>query len=303
MPAFSRFLRYFMAVGRHGSIRRAADELNVSASAIDRQILAAEAELELRLFERLPTGLRLTAAGELMMSAAIRWHKGLGDLRAQMDDLRGLRRGHVDIAMIDALDRGLIPRLVRRVQVDHPGISIGLKLFDNQKVHAAIVAGEVDFGMYLGPASSRDLLVRAHAEVVLGLVMQPDHPLGSKAERRFADTAGYPMVVPAEPLALCQQVAALQRATGVPMEIAATSDNIQMIKSLVLEGVGVGILTSLDVISEVSSGRLCFRRISDPVVRPLALALCTSPSRQLSSSALLVLGYLESAFNELSVVA
>jgi DNA-binding transcriptional LysR family regulator len=39
MPAFSRFLRYFMAVGRLGSIRKAADVLNVSASAIDRQIL------------------------------------------------------------------------------------------------------------------------------------------------------------------------------------------------------------------------------------------------------------------------
>jgi DNA-binding transcriptional LysR family regulator len=64
MPAFSRFLRYFMAVGRLGSIRKAADELNVSASAIDRQILNAEAELGMPLFERLPTGLRLTAAGK-----------------------------------------------------------------------------------------------------------------------------------------------------------------------------------------------------------------------------------------------
>ena len=45
MPAFSRFLRYFMVVGRTGSIRKAADELHVSASAIDRQILNAEAEL------------------------------------------------------------------------------------------------------------------------------------------------------------------------------------------------------------------------------------------------------------------
>ena len=69
MPALSRFLRYFLAVGRLGSIRRAADELNVSASAIDRQILNVEANLGMPLFERLPTGLRLTAAGEIMMAA------------------------------------------------------------------------------------------------------------------------------------------------------------------------------------------------------------------------------------------
>jgi DNA-binding transcriptional LysR family regulator len=75
MPAFSRFLRYFTVVGRLGSIRRAAEELNISASAIDRQILAAEEELGIALFERLPTGLRLTSAGEMMMAQAGQWHK------------------------------------------------------------------------------------------------------------------------------------------------------------------------------------------------------------------------------------
>ena len=75
MPALSRFLRYFIAVGRLGSIRRAADELNVSASAIDRQILNVEANLGMPLFERLPTGLRLTAAGEIMMAAGSKWQK------------------------------------------------------------------------------------------------------------------------------------------------------------------------------------------------------------------------------------
>jgi len=79
MPAFSRFLRYFMVVGRLGSIRKAAEELNVSASAIDRQILKVEADLGLRLFERLSTGLRLTAAGEILMAAGGRWQKNLLD--------------------------------------------------------------------------------------------------------------------------------------------------------------------------------------------------------------------------------
>jgi len=96
MPAFSRFLRYFVAVGRLGSIRKAADELHVSASAIDRQILNVEANLGVPLFERLPSGLRLTAAGEIMMASGMRWQKNMIDVRAQIEDLRGLKRGHVD---------------------------------------------------------------------------------------------------------------------------------------------------------------------------------------------------------------
>jgi DNA-binding transcriptional LysR family regulator len=53
---FARFVRYFDTVSRVGSIRKAAQQLSVSPSAIDRQLLHAEDELRVRLFERLPRG-------------------------------------------------------------------------------------------------------------------------------------------------------------------------------------------------------------------------------------------------------
>lgn len=300
MPAFSRFLRYFVVVGRLGSIRRAAEELNVSASAIDRQLLQAEAELGLPLFERLQTGLRLTAAGELMMAGAGQWQKGLADVRARIDDLRGLRRGHVDVAVIDALSKGMMPALVRQVKADYPAVTVALKVLDNVDIRRAIVANEVDFGIQLDPQASRDLGVRAHADVVLGFVTLPGHRLADRPSARFSACAGADLVLPAAPLALCQQVAALRATTGVEVVEAASSDNIQMIKSLVLAGVGIGLLTSLDVASEMRSGELAFTPITDAVVRPLTLALCVVPSRQLSAAANLVLGRIEIAFEGLS---
>lgn len=61
----SRKLLYIDEIARCGSIRKAAARLNVASSAVNRQILALEDELGVPLFERLPRGLRLTAAGEL----------------------------------------------------------------------------------------------------------------------------------------------------------------------------------------------------------------------------------------------
>lgn len=75
MFAFSRFLLYFTEVARQGSFRKASEALHVSASSIDRQILRVEQELAMPLFERHPTGLRLTAAGELLLHAANNWKK------------------------------------------------------------------------------------------------------------------------------------------------------------------------------------------------------------------------------------
>jgi DNA-binding transcriptional LysR family regulator len=303
MPAFSRFLRYFMAVGRLGSIRKAADELNVSASAIDRQILNVEAELGTPLFERLSTGLRLTAAGEIMMAAGTRWRKGMLDVRAQIEDLRGLKRGHVDIAIIDALAKGYIPDVVQAIQSRFPGITIGIKVLKNDAVRLAIASGEVDFGIFFEPESFRDITVRAFVEVVLGFLTPAGHPFGRQREARFSACVGSALVVPAEPLAVCQQVAILEGTSGIALDKTVASDNIQMITSLVLQGVGIGILTSLDVITEVKRSLLSFTRISDPILRPMTLALCTSSARTPSYAAGIVLTEIENGFSELGYPA
>lgn len=300
MSAFSRFHRYFLAVGELGSIRKAADVLNVSASAIDRQILNVEADIGMPLFERLPTGLRLTAAGEIMMAAGLRWRKEQLSVRTQIADLRGLKRGHVDIAVIDALAKGFLPGVIQTIQGKFPGITIGVKVLNNDAVRAAIVSGEVDFGIYFEPQSFRGITVRAFVEVVLGLLTPAGHPFGQAREARFSACNGYSLIVPAEPLAVCQQIAVLEGISGIELIKTVTSDNIQMITSLVLQGVGIGILTSIDVITEVKRGLLSFTRITDPVLRPMILALCTSSSRTLSYAAGTVLAEIENCFAQLS---
>ena len=63
----ARMLKYLDEVVRSGSIRKAAERLNVAASAINRQVLTLERELGGPLFERLPRRMRLTAMGELLI--------------------------------------------------------------------------------------------------------------------------------------------------------------------------------------------------------------------------------------------
>lgn len=296
---FSRFLKYFFEVARLGSIRKASEYLNVSASAIDRQILTAEKELGIALFERMPSGLKPTAAGELLLSSGKSWSKDFSRLQAQMEDLRGLRRGHVTIAVIDALAKGFVPEVIQQMREDFPGISFTVKVLDNIDVGTALAQGEADFGIMLNPRTTRDLQAHAHFDVALGLAVVPDHPLAQQKKVRFNRCADYPVIAPAAPLALCEQVDALVAATGVVLTIATASDNIQMIKSLVANGAGVGILSSIDVMSEVAAGELAFIRLSDTIIKPLSLAVCAAPVRQLSSAANLVLDRIVAVVSEL----
>lgn len=106
MSPFSRFAHYFIAVARYGSLRRAAEQLHISASAINRQILQAEEAFGTPLFERLPEGLRMTTAGELLYDNLLRWQKEFRQTRQKFDELQGMKRGSVSVGMVQALAEG-----------------------------------------------------------------------------------------------------------------------------------------------------------------------------------------------------
>ncbi|PKM03292.1 MAG: LysR family transcriptional regulator, partial [Gammaproteobacteria bacterium HGW-Gammaproteobacteria-6] len=93
-------IHYFDMVRRCQSIREASRRLNVASSAVNRQILKLEDEIGAPLFERLPGGLRLTAAGEIFARHVIVVLQDAERVRSELDALQGLRTGHVEIATV-----------------------------------------------------------------------------------------------------------------------------------------------------------------------------------------------------------
>ncbi len=214
MFAFSRFLLYFTEVARQGSFRKASEALHVSASSIDRQILRVEQELAMPLFERHPTGLRLTAAGELLLHAANNWKGGLyPGLRAAGRSAR-VAAGHVRIATIDAINRHFFSTMLKEVHKHYPNISFTLTTINNIHIQQALISGEADFGIMLNPQTSRELQVRAFAEMNMGIVVPTGHPLASRSAVRFSQCLDYPFILPSAPLMISEPVEALVNISG-----------------------------------------------------------------------------------------
>ena len=105
-------LRYIDAVARAGSIRKAAERLAITSTALNRRILALEDELGVQVFERLPNGVRLSAAGELLIHHVRNQLADMERVKSQIADLRGERRGHVSIACSQALMPFFLPEQV-----------------------------------------------------------------------------------------------------------------------------------------------------------------------------------------------
>src|SRR5258708_31802861 len=109
-----KLLKYLQEVARAGSIRKAATLLNISSSALNRQILALESQLGTSLFERLPKRLRLTASGEVLMDYAQAMAKEHSRALGRIAALHGTQQGQVRIAAMG----GLINRPMLRLATE-----------------------------------------------------------------------------------------------------------------------------------------------------------------------------------------
>ena len=107
----ARILTYVDEVARQGSIRAAAEKLNVAASAVSRQIKSLEDELGTPIFNRQPRSVTLTAAGEILLVHIRDTLRDMNRTRALIEDLKGLRRGEVSVALMSGLAGNIVPRV------------------------------------------------------------------------------------------------------------------------------------------------------------------------------------------------
>ncbi|HZY63081.1 MAG TPA: LysR family transcriptional regulator [Edaphobacter sp.] len=143
-------LQAFESVARHGSITRAAQELNLTQSAVSRQIHQLESLLDVRLFERVRQRVIITDAGKLYLNDVSKAMGGLKDATSRVMACGG-NPNLLNLAVLPTFaTRWLMPRLNNFVQ-KHPGVTINLATrlvpfdFEAEPFDAAIHYGSADW--------------------------------------------------------------------------------------------------------------------------------------------------------------
>lgn len=194
-----RHLKDFMfieAVIRAGSIRRAAEDMNITASALNRRINRFEEDFGYEIFERLPRGVRLNPAGELMLHHIRAQRSDFARLQSQVADLSGVRRGHVSIACSQALLPYFLPEQIARYREDHPGVTFSVNVRDRMEAEQELSTFASDIALVFEPSHLVDFEVTTAIRQPIHAVMRPDNPLAAKPELRLRDCLAQPHVSP-----------------------------------------------------------------------------------------------------------
>lgn len=190
-----RLLLYVDAVARHGSIRKAADALNLASSALNRQILDLEQDLGSALFERLPRGVRLTAAGEVFVAYSRQAISELRVVESQVEQLRGLVRGQVSVAAVESVAGELLPAAITQFQSAHRNVRFNVRIGVPDELVAALIADEVDLILTHYPPPKKKTVIVAAAEQTLCALMSGDHPLAGRDDLHLRHCVAYPLAL------------------------------------------------------------------------------------------------------------
>ena len=231
-----KLLRQVSEIARAGSIRQAAENLNITASAMNRKVHDLEEEIGTPLFERLARGVKLTAAGELFVRYARSQIADAERMSSQVEDLRGLRRGPIKIGCSQALAYDFLPSQIGIYRQENPRLQFDVKVMDQNAAINALIDYDVDLALVYRATIRPAVRILKSVPQRLAAILRADHPLARKQTLRLSDCVDYPLALPHPTLGGRQILDEVIAHRDFHFQIMAESNSFEMLRGLVLHG-------------------------------------------------------------------
>ncbi len=269
-----RQLRTLVHVAETGSLTRAAERLNTVQPTLSRQIRLLEEELGISLFQRLGYGMKLTEAGERLLSHARIILRDLETARSEVLSLQGAITGNIVCGMIPSLgDRALVPFL-RTFAEDHPLVSLRVVTGYAGFVVEWLAQRQLDTALLYDLPELSKYDVTPLAEEPLFVVGPPDAGFNVATPVPLATLAPMPMILPSPQHGLRKLVDTATLQHNFRLNVRIEADSLQAQLELARVGFGWTILPPSAIATElglqqVSAAPLCEPEILRRIVTVL----------------------------------
>jgi len=191
-----RHLRYFIAEGEEEHFGRAAERLSIAQPALSRQIQDLEKELGFALFERLPRGVKLSAAGKLYLSDARRILQELHEATLRAERVASGKAGTLRVGFGETQAwHGAVPDSFRRFRQRNPNAELELHPMASVHQMEAVRSGRLDAGFVFSMTPpTTEFARRQVAQHTLMLAEPKSHPVTRVKQLRLRDLRDAPFI-------------------------------------------------------------------------------------------------------------
>ena len=242
-------LRAFVTVADSGSFSTAAERLHLTQPAISKRVAVLEAELDIRLFDRLGRAVRLTEAGNVLLPRALCILAEMDDSRRALRNLSGSVTGPLTLATSHHIGLHHLPPVLRRFTAQYPQVRLDMRFMDSEIACAAVLRGEVELAIItLPPQVELPLTARPLWSDPLAAVAARAHPLVARSPVLPDQLEDYPAILPGEGTFTRRIIEEGMARAGVHPPVAFATNFLETIKMMVVVGLGWSVLprTMLD---------------------------------------------------------
>jgi DNA-binding transcriptional LysR family regulator len=251
-----RELVSFVAVVEESGFHKAAVKLNYAQSSISAHVQSLEDELGVKLFDRLGRRIRLTEAGEHLLSYARRLLSLEEQARAQLSPSREMR-GKLTIRVPSSICTHRLPRALAAFHGKYPRVRISLINCTDEGLLDELAQGICDLAFLLTDstmASVLDAEILGHEELVL--VASPGHPLTRHESLPTKDLSGQTFLLSRTDCSYRRRFRQVLRESGVDAERLIEFRSVSGLKQCVAAGTGISVLPLVAVRAELERGEL-----------------------------------------------
>ena len=274
-----RQLRAFVAVADFGHFRRAAASLNLTQPAITQRVQALESDIGVQLLKRNARGVRLTAAGEVLLVHA-RDLVQIEDraLAAISDHVAGIG-GRLRLSYLTLWDAGLPPKIVAEFRRRHPEIKLETTTGYSETNVQRLATGDVDFafiGVTIGERQGIAMRPLDRHEIVV--VMAPTHRLSEMNRVPISSLRGVPLISTSAGVngtLLKATLKWLEESTGEAPNVIREEPPDQMAGALAQHGDAIALMTEHRAVLAATEG-LVYRRLTPTPFIEYGVAYATS---------------------------
>jgi len=276
-------LRYFVAVADEGSFSRAAAREHVAQPSLSQQIQKLEAEMDQRLFDRLPRSVVVTEAGKCLLEYARKILVEIADARRCVDELKREVVGRLAVGAIPTIAPYVLPALIEKFQRLYPKVTLEIFEDTTERLVRRMEDGEVDIALVStcdeSPALERHSLGK---EALLVLLPKGDR-LAKKQTIKWSDLKSQKFLLLHEMHCLSAQVYRFLTGHHLRPELAVRGAQLSTIAHMVAAGMGVSLVPQMMIEAEPVTG--CVALPFAPPVPMRELNVVRNPLRFQSKAA------------------
>lgn len=265
-----------------GTVRAAADKLNIAPSAVSRQISLLEDELACTLIERHRKGVTPTEAGEIVLRFYRESLSNEETCISKLLALQGLQRGHIKLAVgegfVGDLMSGPLPEFNRL----YPSLTVSINMGGSNEVIRRVEQDEAHIGLLFHPTSHPGIRSQVISRQRICAIVSPQHDLAGEPLVSLEQISDYPVALPEAHFGVRQLLAMAEFQERLRFKPILTTDSIAVLKHFVRSEMGVTFLPEFVVSREIDDGHLIAVPIDQEILQQGEAHMITRLGRQLS---------------------